>query len=297
MALSRSLFAAAPLLRVTAARLRAMAASTSVESVAAKLAGSLGFALRKSRRVLRDGPRKDIIVESIAVALSLLSELADTKPEFVKAGGLEKLATLACGNGKRPLGMPTLSLDAAPPVVSETRYVDIETEVVESDHMQTDQDTVAEETVASVASVCMQKVNTLKLTEEQSAGEDIAVVSKKGVGSSSSLRTSRLPGRTIGSAPSTSASSTSLCPSSLSSERPLDGAKVGSGRPLTGKGIGALRMHVGSTPALCAESFESNSDLSDSGLSEETPDEIVEAALRARATSGYVTYGHPALRR
>ena len=95
----------------------APAAASSVEA-SARLVGSLGFAPRRSRRCLQAGPRKDLIVESIAVALSLLAEIVDTKPEFVEQGGMEKLRRLACP-------APVLDLQLAPLQKSETiEYVD-----------------------------------------------------------------------------------------------------------------------------------------------------------------------------
>ena len=97
----------------------AVVASASVASAAAKLAGGVGYALRRSRRVLRDGPRKDLIMESLAVAVSLLAELADTTPEFVHTGGLAKLTALACPAEVLSKSEDLLLVDA-PVIASET---------------------------------------------------------------------------------------------------------------------------------------------------------------------------------
>ena len=89
-------------------------------AAATRLVGSVGFALRKSKRVLHAGPRRDLIVESLAVAVSLLAELADTTPQFVVAGGLDKLVQLARPNND--LVANELVLEDAP--VHETEALD-----------------------------------------------------------------------------------------------------------------------------------------------------------------------------
>ena len=91
------------------------AVESCVGSLAAKLAGSVGYALRKSRRGLAAGPRRALIVESLATTVSLLAELADPKPEFVVSGGLSKLAKLA-GNATvaAKVTEPIIELASAP---------------------------------------------------------------------------------------------------------------------------------------------------------------------------------------
>ena len=61
-----------------------------VGALIGKLVGNVGYAMRKSRR-LPPGPRRDLVVESLAVALNLLSEMADPTPELVRMGGLDLL--------------------------------------------------------------------------------------------------------------------------------------------------------------------------------------------------------------
>ena len=90
---------------------------SAVASSAARLAGNVGFALRRTRRCLPAGPRKDLIVESLAVALSLLAELADTTPTFVASGGLDKLVCLACPTE------PTVHLEDAPKHFNDTVHL------------------------------------------------------------------------------------------------------------------------------------------------------------------------------
>ena len=87
------------------------------------MVGSVGFALRKSKRVLRAGPRRDLIVESLAVAVSLLAELADPTPEFVATGGMNKFVKLACPGEDKSIVIVE-SLEDAPVDSSEMRYDD-----------------------------------------------------------------------------------------------------------------------------------------------------------------------------
>ena len=59
------------------------------------LASALGFALRRTKRVLPAGLRRDVVLEHIAVALELVAEIQTHVPETVRKGGLPLLATLA----------------------------------------------------------------------------------------------------------------------------------------------------------------------------------------------------------
>ena len=102
-------------------------AAASVAAVASKLVGSVGFAMRRARR-LPDGPRRALVVESLAVALSLLTELADPTPELVRCGGLDLLANLA---SRSTPGGPKLVLHDLP--LRKSEVVDIDPKQVDAD--------------------------------------------------------------------------------------------------------------------------------------------------------------------
>ena len=62
-----------------------------------KLVASLGFVMRRVRRLLPAAPRRDVILESIVVSLQLIEELADqpVEPAFMREGGMPLLVSLA----------------------------------------------------------------------------------------------------------------------------------------------------------------------------------------------------------
>ena len=79
-----------------------------------KLVGSLGYNLRRVRRLLPPAPPRDVVVENLTVALQLLQELADQPlPEFARDGGLPRLVSLA----SRPVA--SIVLEDAPVMKSE----------------------------------------------------------------------------------------------------------------------------------------------------------------------------------
>ena len=96
--------------------------------LAVRLVRSVGFAMRRSRKDLPKGPRRDLIVENLAVALSLLTEIADPTPELVQCGGLDLLAKLAvpakpASNHQKE---PTIELEFAPLHGSEAVHLDVD---------------------------------------------------------------------------------------------------------------------------------------------------------------------------
>ena len=100
--------------------------------VATNLVRSVGFAMRKSKKDLQPGPRRDLVVESLAVALSLLAEMADPTPELVKLGGLDLLVQLACkpsSEEQQPIEPPQIILTDAPNHCTEAVYLDDGAEV------------------------------------------------------------------------------------------------------------------------------------------------------------------------
>ena len=68
--------------------------------VLCKVVSSLGYAKRRLRKMLPPGPRRDVIVEHLFVAMELLHEVVEPEvPEFVRHGGLLKLAQVAARHG------------------------------------------------------------------------------------------------------------------------------------------------------------------------------------------------------
>ncbi len=61
----------------------------------ATLSSALGFAFRRAKRLLPDGPRRAVVLEHLAVAVELVAEVQEPIPEAVRRGGLQLLARLA----------------------------------------------------------------------------------------------------------------------------------------------------------------------------------------------------------
>ena len=102
----------------------ALAQVDSQARLANKLVCAVGFALRRSKRLF-PGPRRDVVIESLAAAVSLLAELADPTPELVRGGGLALLARLAGRQhhedlGGEALGVDVMVLEDLPAASSET---------------------------------------------------------------------------------------------------------------------------------------------------------------------------------
>ena len=66
------------------------------------LAATLGYSLRRAKRVLPAGLRRTVVVDHIAVALELVAELRAPVPEVVRKGGLPLLVALAGGSCGSP---------------------------------------------------------------------------------------------------------------------------------------------------------------------------------------------------
>ena len=63
------------------------------------IASTLGFAFRRAKKILPAGLRRAVVLEHLAVAIELVSELQAPVPQVIREGGLPLLATLAGGIG------------------------------------------------------------------------------------------------------------------------------------------------------------------------------------------------------
>jgi len=85
--------------------LRAAAArSATAPSALWPALASLGYARRKVRAAMADGPRRACVLDAMAAASELIMEVMHAPPpEFVRSGGMNKLVILAGGQaGPRP---------------------------------------------------------------------------------------------------------------------------------------------------------------------------------------------------
>ena len=263
----------------TVAWVRAMAVeSAAVGRLACTLVGSVGFALRRSRK-LPLGPRREVIEEHLAVALSLLAELADKRPEVVRAGGLECLAKLACRPSpqKANLNDTVVVLEDAPVATAEVIHEVVSiVEYTNSDDVASERELVSDMHVTeqflhtqapcvdpnpAVASALLTEPGKVHMFEANCTPTAAATCVAgralgKGIGAPSNA--AKTQWKPLGAASLSSKSSSSSCPSSESSDASLDGARVGSRSLATGKGIGLYRRVV---PAPQTEPVESNSGL------------------------------------
>jgi len=106
--------------------------SSSREGDLGCLAAAVGYAFRKSKRMLPAGLRRDTVIEHLLVALELVSEIAvQQPPPFVKCGGLPLLCRLAAASSD--VHDQQLILHEMPPARSDTVRLVQEAEIVLED--------------------------------------------------------------------------------------------------------------------------------------------------------------------